>query len=64
MVKNPLANAGNTGDAGSILGQEDPLKREKANHSSIRVSQPCNGEGGLYKSMKLLAMPRRATQDG
>ena len=25
----------NTGDAGSILGQEDPLEKEMATHSSI-----------------------------
>ena len=32
MVKNPAANSGNTG---SILGQEDPLEKEMAIHSSI-----------------------------
>ena len=32
MVENPLANAG---DAGSIPGQEDPLEKEMATHSSI-----------------------------
>ena len=32
-VKNPLANAGDTGDVGSI--QEDPLEKEMATHSSI-----------------------------
>lgn len=29
-VKNPLANAGDTRDADSTLGQEDPLKEEMA----------------------------------
>ena len=32
MVKNLLANAG---DAVLIPGQEDPLEKEKATHSSI-----------------------------
>ena len=32
MVKNTPANAG---DLGSILGQEDPLEKEMATHSSI-----------------------------
>ena len=27
--------AGDTGDAGSVLGQEDPLEKEMATHSSI-----------------------------
>lgn len=30
IQKNPLANAGNTRDADSTLGQEDPLKEEMA----------------------------------
>ena len=32
LVKNSLASAG---DAGSILGQEGPLEKEMATHSSI-----------------------------
>ena len=32
VVKNQLANAG---DAGSILGQEDPLEEEMATYSGI-----------------------------
>ena len=32
VIKNPPANAG---DAGSILGREDPLEKEMATHSSI-----------------------------
>ena len=35
VVKNPPANAGDTGDAGSIPGSEDPLEKEMATHSSI-----------------------------
>ena len=33
VVKNPPANAGETGDAGSV--PEDPLKEEMATHSSV-----------------------------
>ena len=35
MVKNPLANARDTGDLRSILHQEDPLEEEMAIYSSI-----------------------------
>ena len=35
MVKNPLANAGDTRDVGSVPDQEDPLEKETATHSSI-----------------------------
>ena len=34
-VNNLLANAGDTRDMGSILGIEDPLKKEMVTHSSI-----------------------------
>ena len=35
MVKNPPANAGDSRDMGSILGQENPLEKEMATHSNI-----------------------------
>ena len=35
MVKDPPANAGNTGDMGSIPGLEDPLEKGMAIYSSI-----------------------------
>ena len=35
MVKNLLANAGDTSDPSLILGQEDPLEKEMATHSNI-----------------------------
>ena len=35
VVRNPPANVGDIGDMGSVLGQEDPLKKEMATHSSI-----------------------------
>ena len=42
MVKNPPANAG---DTGSILGQEDPLEKETATHSSILAMGNPMGRG-------------------
>ena len=35
MVKNPPANAEDSGDAGSIPGSGRPLEKEMATHSSI-----------------------------
>ena len=35
VVKKPPAIAGDLRDTGSILGQEDPLEKEMATHSSI-----------------------------
>ena len=35
QVKNPPASAREAGDAGSSLGQEDPLEKEMTTHSSI-----------------------------
>ena len=35
MVKNLPASGGATGDAGLILGGEDPLEKDMATHSSI-----------------------------
>ena len=35
MIKDPPANAGDEGDTGSALGQEDPLEEEVAAHSSV-----------------------------
>ena len=35
VIKNLPANAGDTGDVGSILGWEDPLEEGMATHSSI-----------------------------
>ena len=35
MVQNLSASAGDIGDAGLILGQEDPLEKEMATHSII-----------------------------
>ena len=35
MVKNPSVDAGDLRDTGSIPGQEDPLEKEMATHSSI-----------------------------
>ena len=50
MVKNPPANVG---DVGSILGQEDPLEKEMATHSSILAWEiPWTGEPGGLQSMR------------
>ena len=35
MVKNPLANTEGIKDSGLILGQEDPLEKGMATHSSV-----------------------------
>ena len=37
MVKNPPVNARDIRDVGLIPGQEDPLEKVKATHSSIRA---------------------------
>ena len=48
-VKNPPANTGDTGDLGSILGQEDPLEEEMATRSSILAWKiPWTEEPGAY----------------
>ena len=52
MVKNPPANVGDTRDPGSIPGQEDPLEKETATHSSIVTWRiPWTGEPGSLQSM-------------
>ena len=52
--KNLPANAG---DAGSIPGQEDPLEKGMANHSSILAwEKPWTEESGGLKSMELQAV--------
>ena len=35
VVKNPPASAGDVRDAGSVVGQEDPVAEGMATHSSI-----------------------------
>ena len=52
MVKNMLANAGDSGDTGSIPGQEDPLEEEMAIYSSILAwNIPWTEEPGRLQSM-------------
>ena len=54
MVKNPLANAGDASDLSLILGQEDPLEKEMANHSNILAWRiPGTEESGRLPSMGL-----------
>ena len=52
MVKNLPANAGDTGDGGNPLAQEDLLEEEMANHSSILAWRiPWTEEAGGLQSM-------------
>ena len=52
MVKNPLAQAGTTGDGVQSLGQKDTLEEEMATHSSILVQRiPWTEESGGLQSM-------------
>ena len=52
VVKNSPANAEDTGDTHSILGQEDPLEKEMATHSSILALEiPWREEPGGLQSM-------------
>ena len=54
MVKNPPANAGDIRGMGSIPGQEDPLKRHMATHSSVIAWRiPWTEEPGQLQSMGL-----------
>ena len=52
MVKILPANAGDAGDAGSKLGQEDPLEEGMATHSSLLAWRiPMEEEPGGQQSM-------------
>ena len=54
MVKNPLNNAGDTGDSGLIPGPGSSLEEEMATHSSILAWKiPWTGEPGGLLSMGL-----------
>ena len=56
MVKRLTANVGN---AGSIMGQEDPLEEEMATHSSILACRiPWTDEPGRLQSMGLQRVRR------
>ena len=62
MVKNLPANAG---DAGSILGQKDPLEKEMATHSSIFAWEiPWTEEPGGLWSMGSLGFPGPTQGEG
>ena len=53
MVKNLPATAVDTGDMGSIMGWEDPLEEEMANHSRILAWKiPWTGEPGSLQFMR------------
>ena len=52
MVKNLPANAGATGDMGSVPDQEDPLEEEMTIHSNILAWRtPWTEEPGELQSM-------------
>ena len=52
MVKNPLANTEGIKDSGLILGQEDPLEKGMATHSSVLAWEiPKTEEPGGQQSM-------------
>ena len=54
MIKNLPANAGDKRDAGSILGQEDPLEEGMATDSSVLAWEiPWTEEPGGLRSMGL-----------
>ena len=54
MVKNPPANTRDARDSGLIPGQEDPLEKEMATHSSIIAWKiPWTEEPGGLQSMGL-----------
>ena len=54
VVKNPPANAGDAGDAGSIPGLGRPPEKEMATHSSILAQRiPGTEEPGGLLSMGL-----------
>ena len=51
LVKNPLANVGDVRDMGLIPGQEDPLEKGVATHSSILAWEiPWTEESGKLQS--------------
>ena len=52
MVKNPLANAGDIRNMGSICGIEHPLEKEMATHSGILACRiPWTEEPGRLQSI-------------
>ena len=62
-VKNLPANAGNSGDLGQSLGQEDPLKEEMAIHSSVLAWEiPWTEEPGWLQSMGSQSQTQLITQ--
>ena len=54
VVKNLLANTGDIGDVGLILGWEEPLEEVMATHSSVLAWRiPWTEEPGGLQSMEL-----------
>ena len=61
-VKNLPANAGETRDAGSILGQEDPLEKETASHSSILAWKISTDRGAWWESRGVYGVTESQTR--
>ena len=52
LDKESTCNAGDTGDAGSVSGRDDPLEEEMAIHSSILAwIIPWTEEPGVWQSI-------------
>ena len=63
VVKNLPANAGEAGDSGSTLDQEDPLEQEMATYASILAWKiPWTEEPGGLQSMRLQSWTQPSTQ--
>ena len=63
MTEKLLANAGDTGDAGLIAFQEDPLEKQMAAHSSILAWKiPRTEDSGRLQSMKSQRVENDNTQ--
>ena len=64
VIKDLPANAGDEGDVGSVLGQEDSLEEEMATHSSIPAWRiPWTEEPGGLQSRGSESWTQLSTQD-
>ena len=60
VVKNPPANAGDTGDLDLIPWSEDPLEEGIATHSSVLAWRIL--DRGARQAVKVHAVPKNGTQ--
>ena len=63
MVNNLSVNAGDIREAGSILGQEDPLEEGMATHSSILAWRIPMDRGACWATVHLVAKSRTRLSD-